>query len=341
MPFARSLAASFVLAFGTFGAFGTGAAGSYAQDGEMADADGVQIRTEESGAPIVVTGKRDLDEGRVRDAVRDIAARGRSASEPLGRYQDPLCVTVIGFGDALGERIAQRVRTRARLVGAKVAGPSCAPNATVAMVDKPEVLLDRMRRERSGLLDSDSLRRIRATLRSGYPAISWATTERRDQFGRQLPPGNPLSGYEQDSLFNEMMAARDNRFPSQLNVDFSLARSGAVVVFDAYKMDGVHLDQLADYATMRILGDPRSQTELGEDQPETILNLFRIGPEAAPPGLTIVDLAYLKGLYAMEPTEPGSRLETFALAAYGELAGGPEDADNTCAEMHKEDCDPG
>ncbi|QIQ85616.1 hypothetical protein [Erythrobacter sp.] len=293
-----------------------------AQDSGTNGSDGFVLRTDESDEPIVVTGKRDLDEDRVRSAVRSIAARGRSAAQPLARYHDPLCVTVIGFGETLGERIAERVRMRARLVGVEVAEPGCAPNATLVMVDKPAVLIDRMRRERPGLMDSDSLRRIRATLRRGYPAISWATTERRDRLGRHLPPGNPLSGYEQDSLFNEMMSSRDNRFPSQFNIDFSIARSGAVVVLDAYRMDGVHLDQLADYAAMRILGDPRPGRQPGEDESETILNLFHLGPEEAPPGLTLVDLAYLKGLYEMSPTEPGNRLEVFTIAAYAELTRG-------------------
>jgi hypothetical protein len=282
-------------------------------------------RTSPSRQEIVVTGQRRLDKETVRDAVRGIARRGRSAAEPLARYHDPLCVSVVGFGEALGERIAERVRMRARLVGVEVAEAGCAPNATLVMVDKPEVLIDRMRRERPGLLDSDSLRRIRAILREGYPAISWTTTERRDQFGRHLPPGNPLSGYERDSLWNEMMAARDNRFPSQINIDFSIARSGAVVVFDAYKMDGVHLDQLSDYAAMRILGDPRPGAHSLADQPETILKLFQSGPDAAPAGLTLVDLAYLKGLYAMSPTEPGKRLESFALAAYEQLVDPDDD----------------
>jgi len=314
---------------------------AYAQDRSAPRSGDVSIRTDGVGEPIVVVGDRKLDEDRVREALRDMAKRGRSAREPLGRYHDPLCVTVAGFGDVLGARIAERIAAQARIVGANVAEPGCTPNATVVMVDKPVVLLDRMGRERPGLLDADSLRRIRATLRSGHPAISWASTERRDQFGRQLAPGNPLSGYEQDSLFNEMMFARDNRFPSQLNVDFSIARSGAVVVFDAYKMDGVHLDQLADYAVMRILGDPRPGTDPAAEGPRTILDLFHAGPDAAPPGLTLVDLAYLRGIYTMSPTEPASRLESFALTAYAELAGDSKDAEDDCAEEPDDACIPG
>jgi len=281
---------------------------------------GTEILAGGADDPIIVTGDRFLDEDRVREAVRSIARRGRSSGEPLVRFQDPLCVMVSGLGDVLSERVAERIRLQARNVGAKLAESGCTPNATVVLVDRPKVLIDRMRRERPALLDSDSLRRIRSALDSGYPAISWASTERRDQFGRQLPPGNPLGGLVRESLFDEMLYARDNRFPSQLNLNFSTARSGAFVVFNAYEMSGVHLDQLADYATMHILGNPKPDARLSTDGPASILDLFRFGPEEAPPGLTLIDLAYLKGLYAMRPTDPGRRLESSSLVAYEELA---------------------
>ena len=320
----------------TLASFGLAAgAGAAARDEPSAGT--VNLRIEGVGEPIVVVGDLDLEKDRVRDAVRDIAMRGRSFDEPLMRYQDPLCITVLGFGEVLGERVAERIRMQARVVGAEVAEPGCMPNATVAMVGRPAVLIERMRQERPKLLSAESLHRIRATLSAGYPAVSWASTQRRDQFGRSIASGNPLSGLEFPGPLNELLITRDNRFASRIKVPFTIARAGAVVIFDAYKLDNVHLDQLADYAVMRILGNPRPRPSLGADQPDTILNLFRMDPLEASPGLTLMDVAYLRGLYALRPNEPATRLESSTIAAYRDLAALGCEETNTC----EADRDPG
>ncbi|AOL23045.1 hypothetical protein Ga0102493_112026 [Erythrobacter litoralis] len=300
-----------------------------AQQSEDAKRSSVNLRTEGVGEPIVVVGDLELEEDRVRDAVRDIAMRGRSFDEPLMKYQDPLCVTVAGFGAVLGPRIEERIRMQARVVGAKVAEPGCAPNATVIMVDRPKVLIERMRQQRRDLFSPGALRQIDTALNRGDPAIHWFVAERRNLYGDAMENFAGVGGLGAPGIAGELLFQRDARFASRIEVPFSIARTGSVVVFDAYKLDNVHLDQVADYAVMRILGHPQPQAALAEDQPDTILNLFRMDPLEASHGLTLMDLAYLRGLYAMKPNESSTRLENFTIAAYRDLVElGCEEAGN-------------
>jgi hypothetical protein len=76
-----------------------------------------------------------------------------------------------------------------------------------------------------------------------------------------------------------------------------------LVVFDASRVEGMTLAQLADYATMRGLARTRSARE-GAAM-DTILTLF--DPAASPPGgLTEFDRAYLASLYDGIPNLPAS-----------------------------------
>lgn len=287
-------------------------------------ASSINIRTEGSGGNIIVTGDRELEKKRVVDTLRDIAMRGRTTDRAIPRFQDPICPLVVGLGDKLGADIKARIEANTRLVGHQVAAEGCTPNAFLIMVDDPEALVDRMRKQRRGLVNPEILRRIRATLNAEYPAITWSTEIILDRYNNEAENARPLVGLDDanSGTAGDLLFSNDNRFASRIEVTNSYARTASVVVFDAYKLDNVHLDQLADYATMRILGDPQPFAELEPNQPETILNLFRMDPLDAAPGLTLIDLAYLRGLYAMQPRDPGVRLESFVLAAYDELRDG-------------------
>ena len=104
-----------------------------------------------------------------------------------------------------------------------------------------------------------------------------------------------------------------------MEIQFSVEKLSTVMVFDVDRFDGVGLHQLGDYITMRVLGHPHPRPVLEEERAATILSLFDSAPTAAPPGMTQLDRAYLKGLYAMRPNEPGNRLEHFVRRAYEDV----------------------
>lgn len=294
-----------------------------AQPTSQADA-AINIRTERSTSEIVVTGDRDLEEKRVKEAVRDMAMRGRTAARALPRFQEPVCPLVSGLGQQLGADMKARIEANTRLIGHEVGEAGCTPNVFLIVVDDPAGLIERMRKERWGLLNARVLRRIKASLAAGDPALSWSTSVLRDRRGLEAENGGVLAGLDarNSRTAGDLLFRNDNRAAMRTDLANSIDRTNAVIVFDAYRLDNVHLDQLADYATMRVLGDLQPLAQLGPDQPETILNLFAMDPLDAAPGLTLLDLAYLRGLYSMEPRDPGVRLESFVLAAYNELRDG-------------------
>lgn len=289
---------------------------------------GINIRTEESGGNIIVTGDPELEEQRVRDALRDITMRGRTTSRALPRFQEPVCPQVIGLGEQLGADVSARIALNTRLIGHEVGEEGCTPNAIVIIVDDPKGLVERMRKERWGLLDARALRRIKAGLAADDPALSWSTSVIRDRRGNEAENGGVLAGLDglNSRIAGDLLFRNDNRAALRTELANSIERTNAVIVFDAFRLDNVHLGQLAGYATMRLLGDLQPAAQLAPDEPDTILNLFSMDPLDAAPGLTLMDLAYLRGLYAMEPRAPGVRLESFVLAAYEDLRDGNCDA---------------
>lgn len=269
---------------------------------------------------IVVTGDRELERQSIRKALNGLAMRGRAnLDQPLARYHDPLCVEVHGLGDTFGAEVEERVALNARRIGFEAAEPGCEPNANIIVVTDPKAMVERMRDERQALSDTRNLNRVKALLKDGYPAISWSVKQVRDERGSPLI--NALENGNTIAVSNGADDLPQTRpfFPSRLRLSRSLRLNGAVVIFDATQLHNVHLDQLADYATMRILGDTQIPIKTSPEQIDSILHLFQLGPEEAAPGLTMIDLAYLKGLYSMRLNEQAARLNQYVLIAYNDL----------------------
>jgi len=115
-----------------------------------------------------------------------MAMRGRSFGEPLMQYHEPLCANVAGLGNVLGPRIEERIGMRARAMGAELAEPGCAPNATVLMVDKPKGLIDRFRKRRPDLVSPEALRQMRAGQSQRDSAIDGFVADRRNPYGDEI-----------------------------------------------------------------------------------------------------------------------------------------------------------
>lgn len=115
-----------------------------------------------------------------------MAMRGRSCGEPLMQHQEPLCAKVAGFGDVLGPRMGEKINMRPRAMGAELADPGCAPNATVIMVDRPKGLIDRFRKQRPDLVSPEALRQMRAGQNQHDPAIHGFVADRRNPYGDEM-----------------------------------------------------------------------------------------------------------------------------------------------------------
>lgn len=277
-----------------------------------------QVLRGEEGRPIIVIGESELESDELRDALRDVAMRGRHHLRPLERYQSPLCVTVVGMGEQMGSHVAARIRANAAEAGAQVASEDCVTNALVIVVDDQARLIARLRKIQPRLFNARISRQIRAALRRNDAAIAWSSYALRGPGG--ISAASPVAETTGTDVLGNVAGAnvRSTRTvrASAFLIDYSIDKVNTIMVFDVDRLDGVHLDQLADYATMRILGQPQPTVEIAEERASSILSLFDSEPAAAPRVMTGLDRAYLGGLYAMRPNDSSSRLEHFVRVAY-------------------------
>jgi len=109
---------------------------------------------------------------------------------------------------------------------------------------------------------------------------------------------------------------------SKLYLTTRLEIESGVVMLDIAGINGISVNQLADYAVMRTFADTRPPS--GRNVVPTILSLF--DPEATPPlELTDFDLAYLRRTYSAMANMP----------AYGKLAGVGKDVRDSRSEAKR------
>lgn len=281
--------------------------------------DTVNIRTEPV-PEIEVRGDRPLDDATVSDGIRDIAV-SRAPREPRAQFADPLCLHVQGLGAVLDQRVGDRVRSHAETAGLKIAKAGCTPNAMLLVVDEPGALIERLRSMMPQLFTPQLSRRLMLDAERGEPAINWVLEGPRWRLANGVSTGEAIvpGGFLFDNDVGGFPTANE-AWASRVRNSFGLARIGAFIVFDVRQLEDVHLDQLADYATMQLLTSPRRQIDFESLAAPSILTLFNDGPWDAPQGLTRLDRAYLNGLYAMRPNDWGSRLLTSARRVNAEAA---------------------
>ncbi|EAQ30724.1 hypothetical protein NAP1_08090 [Erythrobacter sp. NAP1] len=281
----------------------------------------VSIRTAEP--EIEVTAERPLREDEVRQGVKDIA-HSRRPKEAIPRFIDPLCLTVVGLGAELSERVAQRVRTNAQDAGLELGEPDCTANAVIMVVDRPGVLVDRLRRERPQIFNAAAVRDIRTEINRGLPFVAWNIEGVQSRLARSANEQNSGAIAGSGFLFDDAGAnvAQEREYgASRFRASLPRTRSSSFIVFDVRQLENVHLNQLADFATLQLLGSPRRNYDANNLAAASILTLFDGDVLTGPQSLTQLDKAYLRGLYTMPPGTWGSRLETYSKRAYEEIAG--------------------
>jgi hypothetical protein len=249
--------------------------------------------------------------------------RGRSYDRPMSRFQLPLCVNVAGLGEVYSTQVAERIRANTLAAQFKVADPGCVTNALVIVVKDPARLIERLREEQPHLFDHRVNQRILRAQRRGDAAVGWSVHRINDKRGNPLGEPGAAVGAAGAALFDNAGAGvpTNTRLgTSKYTINFSVERVYSVLVFDVERLTDVHLDQLADYATMRLLATPQPTIDLEPESPaDSILTLFDLGPFEAPQQMTQIDRAFLRALYTMRPNDASSRLEGFVLASYDEI----------------------
>lgn len=221
-----------------------------------------------------------------------VTARARTARElaeaitpdlsqdaPLPRFASGVCFEVLGIPPARAAALRGRLVDNARAVGAPLAARPCSPNALVIFVRDGRAELADIAARRPHLLDGLSEGQLRRLMAETGPARGWANSEVRGRDGQQVGPDLRLPG----------------AIMSRIVLSIRRDLLSAVVLIDIGATDGLTATQLADYATMRLLGETRAD---GLADPETILSLFNVPRDTAPTAMTRFDRAYLRIAYS-------------------------------------------
>ncbi|KLI62929.1 hypothetical protein AAV99_12795 [Aurantiacibacter marinus] len=256
------------------------------------------------GNAIIVQGER-VDSRDIRNTARDITVGSQAISQPLPRFQRPVCPGIWGLPAEIAQSIIDRIYDNAEAAGIEMnAEPECDANVWLIFVDDPEQTFAQLRDERSFMtrhLTRYQLREIEDQVGS---ARAWNLITSRNEDGQRVP-----TGFEYRSLAAQARASGlpgpsvQVRSPSRiqtgirqdLEMSVALIERSALVELDTYAV--------ADYATMRLLSYTRPPGN--EDAVSTILTLFEPDMEAySPHRLTEFDMAYLQALYRSNEFRP-------------------------------------
>lgn len=251
---------------------------------------------------IVVTGKQPLTQDETREVIQRAA---RTVDGQLARFRDPVCPRVTGFDTPYERIVAERIKRTAEAVGARAGGEGCVTNLQVVIVDDGREFVELLSREHPEAFAGQSRREMARLATEQGIARSWSATAMTNSAGaiaaRPSPTagsGSVKTGFAGSSVsFGDVNVMRTYE-SSNINPSVQQAITSAWVVIETGATFGKSLTQIADYAAMRGLAMVRP-AELAENQ-DTILALFELGAESAPPELTEFDRAYLRSLYRVQ-----------------------------------------
>ena len=257
---------------------------------------------------VIVNAQRAELAPRVRAFVNDVLVLRQE--EGLARWHVPVCPEVTGLRRENGEFILERISEVARAAGVPLAGEHCRPNLFVFVTLEPKQLLTAMeKRHRAVTFGHATPANIDEFIATPRVARVWYNTAigRPDSstpaYG--FPPAGqitqPSGNYQPDGGGGSGLPANtttDWERASRVMRTMERAFTYVYVVVDKENSQGVTLGQLSDYVAMVGLTEIKPGAQLSEVP--TILRLFEGAPQAAPPGMSDWDRAFIKSLYASE-----------------------------------------
>lgn len=249
-----------------------------------------QAVSEPAQDAIVVTGAR-AEQAKAAGKQGQTITQRPLEDYPLARRYAPLCLYTFGINREAGEVLADRITANARALKLEVGAKGCKPNAWIGFARNSKAAVGQLRQtnpEMFGTLQKSEIERIFSG--SGAAQV-WHVTEQRAIDGRALT-GLRLG----DDTVKSTSLYQPGRLGSPIRSDIL----GSIVIFDAARVGGKSLLQLADYATFRILADVQDLPRVEPQTLPSILSLFADQPDSPPASLTEFDWAYLAGFYRMD-----------------------------------------
>lgn len=248
---------------------------------------------------ILVTAERADKEEAVQGLARQVTGR-LPFDRPIARFQQPMCLAIAGVKDAFVDGFAARIVDNAKLARVPIATGECRTNALVIFTSDTRKELERARKKNRWIFGNLGVAALKKMLESRDPAFAWRAT--------QVLGTNGMPVQYDD---REIPQNRTIEMSGRLKQPIMIGVTGAIVVIDRDAADGKTAQQLADYATLRLLAPTAEVREMTPGAPDTMMTLF-LDPANAPAELTEFDTAFLRGVYAIAGNVPASNV-------YGEV----------------------
>ena len=255
---------------------------------------------------IVVTGESATQPEEVRSLVQQLAET-HGPDVPATRFFDALCLSVTGLNAAGNEWLKARIESNATEIGLPVQASGCRTNAVVLINDDPHSVIEQIKRDVPALLPRDNHLTVERQLADGKQVIVWYNEENRNQGGRRNGAHQSILGQQgSGNTLNVTTRVNNNNWPSRSELSHSRGVQSAAILFDGAIVEGMVIDRLADYATIRLLAPDLIPLEGAAQNPESVTAPFP--QEGGPETLTRFDRSYLTALYSMRPNAPAIRL---------------------------------
>jgi hypothetical protein len=243
---------------------------------------GQNASTAGSDQAIIVEGVRN-QKRRASDFVNKILPPIMDAQ--LGRFEDPLCPTVIGLPEKLRDEVIARMRLVTAATKVAMASGRCTPNLVLIVVPDKRALIEGMRREKRAYLYGVGADRVHQMENSRSPVAAWQISDIVGADGMPLR----VDGDGFPRLFTTVP-------PSRMSDSTRSRLLAGIVVVETRGLLNVSTRQLADYALMRTLTPMEARER--EAPASSVLSLFNDGvkPADAPQSVTVWDVALLEAL---------------------------------------------
>lgn len=264
-----------------------------------------------SGDEIVVQAELEKAERQVEALTREITRRPRT-DKPISKRYSAVCVGVYGLSADFAHVLISRIEENARTLGIHVLGEGCQVNTLVAFTNDSRAEIERLRKAEPWLFETLLDYEYDRILRGNGAAQAWHSTQVKGADGKPLRtemlPCPPVCPPREAEINDQAFASNISQ---QLRVDIE----GSIAVFDNAHVPGKSIQQLADYATMRLFAPTDDVSNGAPGEMSTILSLFAEDGDA-PDGLTAFDRAYLGALYKLPATARGAAIHDATWAAY-------------------------
>lgn len=241
-----------------------------------------------------MTGSK-IDQAKLPELVTKFV-EGHSAPsriDQLSRWPVAICPQTGGLSAPFNAYVSARVKLVAAAVGAPVdrhpnRSLPCKTNLLVVFTTAPQALMDDVRRRHSDMLGFHYAAQAQRLATVDRVFNAWYVTGAEPEGGK----------VEEDKEFNRTPGGEAG---SRLTKRLASRFLGVLIVVDARQIVGHQIGAIADDVAMLALA--RASDLKGCSQLPTILDF--LNPECPsatdPEGLTAYDVAYLKGLYSVDP----------------------------------------